>query len=302
MFFKMLKIFLFFFIFLSGFSFNPDIKIGYRSNSKEQKEVASVICKFIEKTSKSSCDVYGFSSSEEIYGALMRKKIDFAMLRGNVEARYSQSLYSVMSLYKESLTVLSKNGNIETMSELIGNNIDIAILEGVNGMLTDSIAAEGYISGDYSKDKNIKQFQTLDDLISALKSGKFYAAILSTYHPNQKIAELIADGYKISNVDGNGVNKMINDKLCYFEGYVPENMYKDQVTVNTVAVVVGLVSSKMVDVEKVKTLTRAVFMNFERFKLSHNALLELTPKEMITDSISDLHPSTMEILTAGSGN
>lgn len=271
--------------------FKDDVlTIGYRINQPEQRKIAKKICKLVEREYDSiGCDVEGFFSSEAITKKLHNGKIQLGLLRGNFAVRQS-GLVSVVSLYEEYLTVLSKDGRIKTLSEL--KDTPVGVFAGVRGTIYDVINHEK----GQNVELNLKTFELYDSAELALYNNEIYALILSTYHPNDKIYKLIKEGYKLNTVDSDAVNKMIKKYKYYYEADIPKDMYYTETPINTVGISIDMVASRDRNDRYVNIALTAIFKNFQEFKLSNKALLEFTPSKMFNRAVLPLHRESSAFL------
>ncbi len=259
------------------------LTIGYRVNQSEQRKISKQICRLFKKEYTTiKCETKGYLSSESITADLNKGKIQFGLLRGNFAIRQS-NLNTVVSLYDEYLTVISKDNRINTLSEL--KDTKVGIFSGVRGVVYDVIQHEK----GKNVDLNIEFFNSYSDVEYALYNNEIYAFITTTAHPNQKIYNLIKKGYKLNTIDSYAVNNMIEKYKYYHEADIPKDMYYTEKSINTVGIGIDFVTTANQQDKYVKMFLIAIFNNFPQFKLSNSALLGFTPKDMFERNTLPLH-------------
>ncbi|MEY8840276.1 TAXI family TRAP transporter solute-binding subunit, partial [Cribrihabitans sp. XS_ASV171] len=112
--------------------------------------------------------------------------------------------------------------------------------------------------------------------------------IYTVGHPSGSIQEATtACDSVLVNVDGEAIDKLIEENSYYRKATIPGGMYRgnDDAT-TTFGVGATLVTSADVSEDSVYALVSAVFENFDQFKGLHPAFANLKPEEMVKDGLS----------------
>lgn len=263
------------------------IRIGVVKNSTTNISIANSLCKLFRKENQNhDCRIVKYSSSEALASNVENQTVDFGIIRGNVENNY-RGLASVFVLYNSALTVLSKDSGVRYISSFPQKHI--LVLSGARGAFIDAIKKENQF---LKKEMSDFQFTTVENektFYKELLKNKYMAGVLLKHHPDIGIQNMINEGFYVLNVDNPKINELIKDKKYYWEEYIPKGLYGNKRSINTIGISESLVTSVRQDKQKVKKMFLAVTKNFPMFKLSHNALLEFTPKDMISKIVSPFH-------------
>lgn len=126
------------------------------------------------------------------------------------------------------------------------------------------------------------------EMASVMCDNNLDAITYNVGHPNGALKEAAAScEAKLVPVVGPEIDKLVADHSYYAKATIPGGLYKgsDEPT-DTFGVYATLVTSSDVDADKVYTVTKAVFDNFDRFKRLHPAFANLKQEEMIKNALS----------------
>ncbi len=126
----------------------------------------------------------------------------------------------------------------------------------------------------------------------AVCDGKIDAYFWLVGHPSALTQESLAscDAHLV-HVEGPAIDQLVADNPFYRKATIPAGMYNNDEDINTFGVGATFVTSTDVPDDVVYVVVKAVFENFDQFKKLHPAFANLTPEEMISDSLSaPLHP------------
>jgi len=87
-------------------------------------------------------------------------------------------------------------------------------------------------------------------------------------------------------VQGDAIDKLVEDNAYYRKVSIPANMYNNAEEINTFGVGATFVSSADVPEEVVYVVVKAIFDDIDGFKKLHPAFANLKEEQMISDSLS----------------
>ncbi|MEX2628431.1 MAG: TAXI family TRAP transporter solute-binding subunit [Tistlia sp.] len=201
------------------------------------------------------------------------------------------NLRAVFSLHPEPFTVVARSDSgIENFDDLKGKRVNVGNPgSGQRATMDVVLEAKGWSESDFSLASELKPAEQSQ----ALCDNKVDAIIYTVGHPNGSIQEATtACESVLVNVDGEAIQKLVDDNPYYRVATIPGGMYRgSDADVTTFGVGATLVSSADVPEAVVYELVKGVFENFEDFKALHPAFANLEPEEMIKDGLSaPLHP------------
>lgn len=199
-------------------------------------------------------------------------------------------LRAVFSVHPEPVTVIaSDSSGITTLTDAKGKRLNIGNPgSGTRGTWDVIEAALGWERSDLKLAAEMKSAETGQ----AVCDGKIDAYFWLVGHPSALTQESLAtcDAHLV-NVEGPEIDKLVEENSFYRKATIPAGMYGDNPDINTFGVGATFVTSADVPDDVVYVVVKAVFDNFDQFKKLHPAFANLTPEEMIRDSLSaPLHP------------
>lgn len=202
------------------------------------------------------------------------------------EGNALDNLRTVFSIHAESITAVARaDSGIKSVSDFKGKRINVGD-PGSGALATNEMLFEQFgISFDdlslAAKLKSAEQAAALcDDNIDA------YAWIVG--HPSAGVSEATSTcDAKLVNLDGEPIQKLIEDRPYYSQTTIPGGMYEgnpDETTTFGMRAVV--VTSSDVSEEAVYEFTKAVFENLDEFRSMHPALANLDPEDMVSQGLN----------------
>lgn len=196
-----------------------------------------------------------------------------------------EGLRAVFSVHPEPVTVLARDdAGINTLTDAKGKRLNIGNPgSGTRGTWEVIEEALGWERSDLQLAAEMKSAETGQ----AMCDGKIDAYFWLVGHPSALTQESLAtcDSHLV-NVDGEAIDKLVNDNSFYRKAIIPAGMYNNEEDVETFGVAATFVTSADVSEDAVYTVVKAVFDNFDQFKKLHPAFEHLKEEEMISEAIS----------------
>ena len=196
-----------------------------------------------------------------------------------------ENLRAVFSVHPEPVTVIaSDRSGIVTLADVKGKRMNIGNPgSGTRGTWEVIEEAMGWERSDLKLASEMKSAETGQ----AVCDGKIDAYFWLVGHPSALTQEsLVSCDAHLVHVEGPAIDKLVADNSFYRTATIPVGMYNNDEDIRTFGVGATFVSSADVPDEVVYIIVKAVFDNFDQFKKLHPAFANLTPEEMITDSLS----------------
>jgi TRAP transporter TAXI family solute receptor len=209
-----------------------------------------------------------------------------------------EELRAVFSVHPEPFTVVARaDSGIKNFSDLKGKRVNIGNPgSGQRGTMEVLMEAMGWTTDDFTQATELKAAEQS----AALCDNQIDAMVYTVGHPSGSIQEATtACDSVLVNVDGEAVDKLVNDNSYYRTATIPGGMYRgnDEDT-KTFGVGATFISSANVPEETVYVLVKSVFENFDAFKKLHPAFANLKAEEMAKDGLSaPLHPGAAKYYT-----
>ena len=195
-------------------------------------------------------------------------------------------LRSLFSIYVEPLTIIARgDANIRTLNDLPGSRI--AMGEPGSGQyeaMTHLMSALGWTSEDFDKVSTAPAAGHLE----ALCLGEVDAVVLVAGHPNGAAMGITnsCDAVLVDIV-GAEIDKLVAENPYFAKTMIPGGIYPGNPDpVSSFGVAATLVASARMSDDVVYQLVRAVFEDFDRFRLLHPAFAGLAAREMISSALS----------------
>ncbi|UCG29225.1 MAG: TAXI family TRAP transporter solute-binding subunit [candidate division WOR-3 bacterium] len=205
-------------------------------------------------------------------------------------------LRSVFSLHAEPITlVVSEQSAIKNIAGLRGKRINLGNpgsgqLQNSKDVLTAAGFSEQDILAEY-----VKAVEAPGLLQDERLDGFFY----TVGHPNGNIKEATSGRIKVYIVDieGDNIDKMVDDYPYYAKAIIPHEFYERALNtedVQTVGVKATFVTSVNVAEDLVYALAKMVFENLEEFKTLHPAYASLTKENMLQGLTAPIHHGALK--------
>lgn len=196
-----------------------------------------------------------------------------------------ENLRAVFSVHPEPVTVIASDASgINTLTDAKGKRLNIGN-PGSGQRSTWEVMEEalGWERSDLKLAAEMKSAETGQ----AICDGKIDAYFWLVGHPSALTQESLAscDAHLV-HVEGEAFDKLVADNPFYRHATIPAGMYDNEEDIRTFGVGATFVTSADVPEDVVYIVVKAVFENFDQFRKLHPAFGNLTPEEMITDSLS----------------
>lgn len=268
--------------------------------------VGGAICRLVNQTRKEHgirCSVESTGGSVFNVNAIKGGDLDFGVAQSDVQFNSSrgegnfaddgpnEKLRSVFSLHAEPLTVVARaDSGISDFDGLKGKRVNIGNPGSGQRALMDLLIAEkGWTNSDFALAAELAPAEQSAQLCD----NNIDAFAYTVGHPAGAIQEATTTcDSKIVPVEGEAVDKLVEERPYYFKAVIPGGMYRgNDDDVNTFGVGATVVTSADVPDDVVRVFVDAVFKDFEAFKGLHPALANLTPESMVNQGNSaPMHP------------
>ncbi len=197
-----------------------------------------------------------------------------------------ENLRSVFSIHPEPFTVVARAASgIKAFGDLRGKRVNIGNPgSGQRGTMEVLMKAQGWTRDDFQAVSELRS----RDQSSALCAGQIDAMVFTVGHPSRSIKEATTScDSVIVEVSGPVIDKLVQDNEYYRTTVIPAGMYRGNPDdVRTFGVVATFVTSAATPADAVYTVVKAVFENFEAFKMLHPAFKILNKADMIKNGLS----------------
>ncbi|MCH9671311.1 MAG: TAXI family TRAP transporter solute-binding subunit [Gammaproteobacteria bacterium] len=199
-------------------------------------------------------------------------------------------LRAVFSVHAEPVTIIARDDSgVNNISDLKGKRLNIGNPgSGTRGTWEVLEEALGWKRTDLKLAGEMKSSETGQ----AVCDNKLDAYFWLVGHPSALTQESLAScASHLVNATGPEIDKLVSDNSYYRVAKIPAGMYNNKEDITTFGVGATFVTSAKVPDKVVYVVVKAVFENFDQFKKLHPAFANLTPQEMVKDSLSaPVHP------------
>lgn len=277
------------------------VTIGTAGYTGVYYPVGGAICRFfnIKKSEHNiNCSVQSTGGSIENLNSVRNGDVDFAFAQSDWQANAylgtgvftdqgpNKDLRAVMSLHGEAMTLVARDDSgIKTLDDLKGKRVNIGNPgSGMRATMEEVMRAKGWDMNVFALASELRSSEQAQKLCD----NQIDAFIFATGHPNGSVQEVTTTcDTHIVDFTGPAIDQLIKEHSYYAKASIPGNMYRGTPNdVQTFGVRATLVSSAKVDEEIVYQMVKAVFDNFEKFKLAHPILSTLNPEHMITRGLT----------------
>lgn len=285
------------------------VTIGTGGQTGVYYQVGGAICRLVNRTTNDhgiKCTHTTGGSVDNING-IHNKDLDMGVAQsdwqyhaymGTAKEQFPDGPYeeirSVFSVHPEPFTVVARaDSGINSFEDLKGKRVNIGNPgSGQNGTMKIVMEALDWTEDDFALVSMLKA----SEQSQALCDNKVDAIIYVVGHPNGSIKEATTScASKLISVDGDGIQKLIDDNSYYANVTIPAGMYSGtDADVNTFGVGATFIASTETDDETIYQMVKAVFDNFDRFKRLHPAFANLEEEKMISNNLTaPLHPGAI---------
>ncbi len=259
------------------------------------------ICRLVNRGRREHgirCSVESTGGSVYNLNALRNNELDVAVAQSDwqyhaingsgpfKELGKDENLRALFSLHSEPFTVIAReDSGVKTFDDLVDKRVNIGNPgSGQRATMEEVMTAKGWTKETFKLAAELKA----SEQAQALCDNKIDVMIYAAGHPNGAVQEVTTTcKTKIIPVDGEVIDKLVNDNPFYAYTLIPGEMYDNNPdNVKTFGVKATFVSSAEVDEEVVYQIVKSVFDNFEDFKTLHPVFSTLEPKSLISEGNS----------------
>ncbi len=257
------------------------------------------ICRLVNKYKKETkirCSVESTGGSVYNIKTIENGELDFGIAQsdvvyqasngtGNFKGKKAEKLKSVMAIYPELLTLVTrKDSNINSIKDIKGKRINL----GNPGSGNEATALTLFDASGIKKE-DLKFAGTLkaSEMPDALRDNKIDGYFYMVGHPTANIKDASNSvDVKITELSGSNIDNLIKKYPYFAKADIPAGMYKGNTSnIETFGVKAVLVTSDDVSEKAVYTVVKAILENFDKFKKLHPAYNNIT-KESLLDGLS----------------
>lgn len=276
------------------------VTIGTGGQTGVYYVVGQSICQLVNRESAKTgvkCNAPSTGASVANLNAIAAKEMDMGIAQSDwqyhayngsssFEGKKNDKIRAIFSLHPEPFTVMARtDANIKSFDDLKAKRVNVGDPgSGTRATMNVILAAKGWTDKDFKVASELKP----SEMASVMCDNNLDAITYNVGHPNGALKEAAAScDAKLVPVTGPEIDKLVADHSYYAKATIPGGLYKgsDEPT-ETFGVYATLVTSADVDADKVYTVTKAVFDNFDRFKRLHPAFEHLKQEEMIKNALS----------------
>ncbi len=276
------------------------VTIGTGGQTGVYYVVGQSICQLVNRdTAKTNvkCNAPSTGASVANLNAIADKQMEMGIAQSDwqyhayngsssFEGKKNDKLRAVFSLHPEPFTVMARtDAKIATFDDLKGKRVNVGDPgSGTRATMNVILAAKGWTDKEFKVASELKPAE----MASVMCDNNLDAITYNVGHPNGALKEAAAscDAHLVP-VTGEAIDKLVADHPYYAKATIPGGLYKGTDNpVDTFGVYATLVTSADVDADRVYTVVKAVFDNFDRFKRLHPAFENLKEEEMIKNALS----------------
>ncbi|MCT8634261.1 TAXI family TRAP transporter solute-binding subunit [Glaesserella parasuis] len=276
------------------------VTIGTGGQTGVYYVVGQSICQLVNRdTAKTNvkCNAPSTGASVANLNAIADKQMEMGIAQSDwqyhayngsssFEGKKNDKLRAVFSIHPEPFTVMARtDAKITNFDDLKGKRVNVGDPgSGTRATMNVILAAKGRTDKEFKVASELKPAE----MASVKWDNKLDANTYNVGHPNGALKEAAAscDAHLVP-VTGEAIDKLVADHPYYAKATIPGGLYKGTDNpVDTFGVYATLVTSADVDADRVYTVVKAVFDNFDRFKRLHPAFENLKEEEMIKNALS----------------
>ncbi|QEM87454.1 TAXI family TRAP transporter solute-binding subunit [Glaesserella parasuis] len=276
------------------------VTIGTGGQTGVYYVVGQSICQLVNRdTSKTNvkCNAPSTGASVANLNAIADKQMEMGIAQSDwqyhayngsssFKGKKNDKLRAVFSIHPEPFTVMARtDAKIANFDDLKGKRVNVGDPgSGTRATMNVILAAKGWTDKEFKVASELKPAE----MASVMCDNNLDAITYNVGHPNGALKEAAAscDAHLVP-VTGEAIDKLVADHPYYAKATIPGGLYKGTDNpVDTFGVYATLVTSADVDADRVYTVVKAVFDNFDRFKRLHPAFENLKEEEMIKNALS----------------
>ena len=276
------------------------VTIGTGGQTGVYYVVGQSICQLVNRdTAKTNvkCNAPSTGASVANLNAIADKQMEMGIAQSDwqyhayngsssFEGKKNNKLRAVFSIHPEPFTVMARtDAKIANFDDLKGKRVNVGDPgSGTRATMNVILAAKGWTDKEFKVASELKPAE----MASVMCENNLDAITYNVGHPNGALKEAAAscDAHLVP-VTGEAIDKLVADHSYYAKATIPGGLYKGTDNpVETFGVYATLVTSADVDADRVYTVVKAVFDNFDRFKRLHPAFENLKEEEMIKNALS----------------
>ncbi|MCT8640515.1 TAXI family TRAP transporter solute-binding subunit [Glaesserella parasuis] len=276
------------------------VTIGTGGQTGVYYVVGQSICQLVNRdTAKTNvkCNAPSTGASVANLNAIADKQMEMGIAQSDwqyhayngsssFEGKKNDKLRAVFSIHPEPFTVMARtDAKITNFDDLKGKRVNVGDPgSGTRATMNVILAAKGRTDKEFKVASELKPAE----MASVRCDNNLDAITYNVGHPNGALKEAAAscDAHLVP-VTGEAIDKLVADHPYYAKATIPGGLYKGTDNpVDTFGVYATLVTSADVDADRVYTVVKAVFDNFDRFKRLHPAFENLKEEEMIKNALS----------------
>ncbi|MCU1098541.1 TAXI family TRAP transporter solute-binding subunit [Glaesserella parasuis] len=276
------------------------VTIGTGGQTGVYYVVGQSICQLVNRdTAKTNvkCNAPSTGASVANLNAIADKQMEMGIAQSDwqyhayngsssFEGKKNDKLRAVFSIHPEPFTVMARtDAKITNFDDLKGKRVNVGDPgSGTRATMNVILAAKGRTDKEFKVASELKPAE----MASVMRDNNLDAITYNVGHPNGALKEAAAscDAHLVP-VTGEAIDKLVADHPYYAKATIPGGLYKGTDNpVDTFGVYATLVTSADVDADRVYTVVKAVFDNFDRFKRLHPAFENLKEEEMIKNALS----------------
>ncbi|MDE3986912.1 TAXI family TRAP transporter solute-binding subunit [Glaesserella parasuis] len=276
------------------------VTIGTGGQTGVYYVVGQSICQLVNRdTAKTNvkCNAPSTGASVANLNAIADKQMEMGIAQSDwqyhayngsssFEGKKNDKLRAVFSIHPEPFTVMARtDAKIANFDDLKGKRVNVGDPgSGTRATMNVILAAKGWTDKEFKVASELKPAE----MASVMCDNNLDAITYNVGHPNGALKEAAAscDAHLVP-VTGEAIDKLVADHPYYAKATIPGGLYKGTDNpVDTFGVYATLVTSVDVDADRVYTVVKAVFDNFDRFKRLHPAFENLKEEEMIKNALS----------------
>ncbi|MCT8683575.1 TAXI family TRAP transporter solute-binding subunit [Glaesserella parasuis] len=276
------------------------VTIGTGGQTGVYYVVGQSICQLVNRdTAKTNvkCNAPSTGASVANLNAIADKQMEMGIAQSDwqyhayngsssFEGKKNDKLRAVFSIHPEPFTVMARtDAKITNFDDLKGKRVNVGDPgSGTRATMNVILAAKGRTDKEFKVASELKPAE----MASVMCDNNSDAITYNVGHPNGALKEAAAscDAHLVP-VTGEAIDKLVADHPYYAKATIPGGLYKGTDNpVDTFGVYATLVTSADVDADRVYTVVKAVFDNFDRFKRLHPAFENLKEEEMIKNALS----------------
>ena len=209
-----------------------------------------------------------------------------------------EQLRTLFSLHSEPFTVIARtDSGVKSFNDLKGKRVNIGNPgSGQRATMEAIMEVKGWTKSDFKLASELKA----SEQAQALCDNKIDVMIYAAGHPNGAVQEVTTTcDTKIIPVEGEGIDKLVNQFPFYAYTSIPGNMYNgNEEAVRTFGVKATFVASESVGDEVIYQVVKSVFDNFDNFKTLHPVFSTLNPKDLVkSGNTAPLHNGAKRYFT-----